>query len=71
MDQLRVFEEAELNDLHVLGFYHSHPFWDSLWSEVDEGNSKLWVGYSFLMVSLATRNVNSYVRGSKGAERRW
>ena len=69
MEQLRVFEEAELNSLDVLGFYHSHPFWDSFWSEVDEERSELWVGYSFLIVSLATRNVNSYVRGHKGAER--
>jgi proteasome lid subunit RPN8/RPN11 len=33
---LKVFEEAELQGLDVIGFYHSHPFWDSFWSEADE-----------------------------------
>lgn len=62
IEQLRVFEEAELNCLDVLGFYHSHPFWDSFWSKADEEASKLWNGYVFLIISLKTGAVNAYVR---------
>lgn len=66
VEQLRVFEEAEFQGLDVLGFYHSHPFWDSFWSKTDEENSELWIEYSFLIVSLKTRGVNSYVKKRKG-----
>lgn len=69
IEMLRVFEETEISGLDVLGFYHSHPFWDSFWSEVDEEKGRLWVGYSYLIVSLTTGNVNSYVKCYKGVEK--
>ena len=68
IEQLRVFEEAELQSLDVLGFYHSHPYWDSLWSETDEEKSKPWIGHSYLIVSLKTGDISSYVKGQRGAE---
>ncbi len=69
IEMLKIFEEAEVSGLDVLGFYHSHPFWDSFWSEVDEEKGKLWVGYSYLIVSLTTGKANSYVKCYKGVER--
>lgn len=67
-EQLRVFEEAEKQGFDVLGFYHSHPFWDSFWSDSDERSSKPWNGYSFLIISLKTGKINSYLRRQVKAE---
>lgn len=66
IEQVRVFEEAELD---VLGFYHSHPFWDSLWSKADDETSKLWIGYVFLIISLKTGATNAYIRKQDGVEK--
>ncbi|MEM3550585.1 MAG: M67 family metallopeptidase [Candidatus Bathyarchaeia archaeon] len=60
--QLEIFEKAESMGLEVIGFYHSHPFWDPFWSNLDEERSKLWVGYSYLIVSLKTSRYRSYLR---------
>lgn len=65
-EQLKVFEETERQGLDIIGFYHSHPFEDSFWSETDEEGSKLWTGYSFLIVSLKTGNTKSYVKQEDG-----
>jgi len=69
MEQLKIFEEAELRGLDVLGFYHSHPLCDSFWSGIDEERGKLWIGYSFLIVSPKTGGINSYVRSKDKAEK--
>ncbi|MEM1540636.1 MAG: M67 family metallopeptidase [Candidatus Bathyarchaeia archaeon] len=69
IEQLRVFEEAERNGLDVLGFYHSHPLWDSFWSKADEEASKLWEGYVFLIISLKTRATNAYIRKQNSVEK--
>ena len=69
VEQLRVFEEAELNGLEVLGFYHSHPFLDSLRSEADEEASRLWTGYVFLIISLKTGIANAYIRRQSELEK--
>ena len=68
-EQLRVFEEAESQGLEVLGFYHSHPFLDSYWSEIDEQASKHWTGYLYLIISLKTGKINAYVKKDDGVER--
>jgi len=68
IEQLRVFEDAEREGSNILGFYHSHPFWDSFWSKVDEERSKYWVGYSYLIISLTTGNATSYIRYSNKVE---
>ncbi|MCS7114937.1 MAG: M67 family metallopeptidase [Nitrososphaerota archaeon] len=68
LEQLKVFEEAELEGLDVVGFYHSHPFWDAFWSEADEMGSKHWVGYSYLIVSLKTGGFCAYVRKEEDVE---
>ena len=69
VEELKIFEKAELCGLDVLGFYHSHPFWDSFWSKIDEERGKLWIGYSYLIVSLKTGGINSYVRRKDRAEK--
>jgi len=69
IEELKIFEKAELRGLDVLGFYHSHPFWDSFWSETDEDKSKPWIGYIFLIVSLKTGGINSYVRRKDKVEK--
>ena len=60
-EQLKIFEEAEREGLDILGFYHSHPFWEPFWSEIDDERGKLWIGYSFLIVSLKSGSFNFYV----------
>jgi proteasome lid subunit RPN8/RPN11 len=70
-EQLRVFKEAESQGLEVLGFYHSHPFLDSYWSEVDEKASKYWTGYLYLIISLKTGKINAYVKKDDGVEREY
>jgi len=69
IEQLKIFEKAELQGLDVLGFYHSHPSCDSFWSEIDDERGKLWIGYSYLIVSLKTLSFNSYVRRKDRVEK--
>jgi proteasome lid subunit RPN8/RPN11 len=69
VEQLEIFEKTESCGLEILGFYHSHPFWDSFWSEIDEERSKLWIGYSYLIVSLKTGGINSYARRKDRTEK--
>ena len=59
---LEIFRLAELLELEVLGFYHSHPFHGPFWSATDDERSKYWIGYSFLIFSLPTREVRCYFR---------
>jgi len=61
-EQIRVFEEVEREGLEVIGFYHSHPYWEPLWSRIDDERSKPWTGYSFLIVSPKTGNYRAYFR---------
>jgi proteasome lid subunit RPN8/RPN11 len=69
IEQLKVFEEAEHQSLNIIGFYHSHPFWEPFWSKTDEDRSELWTGYSFLIVSLKTGKARAYIRRENRAER--
>jgi len=68
-EQLKIFEEAEREGLDLLGFYHSHSYWEPFWSEIDNERSKLWTGYSYLIVSLESGSFNSYVRKENMAEK--
>jgi len=68
VDELKAFEEAEKEGLEVIGFYHSHPFWDAFWSYIDEEKGKFWVGYLQLIVSLKTGNVKAYVKKERGVK---
>lgn len=67
-DLLRAFEEAERRGLEIIGSYHSHPFCEPLWSQLDEERSEFWVGYSFLIVSPSGR-IASYIKGERGARK--
>jgi proteasome lid subunit RPN8/RPN11 len=68
IDELKAFEEAEKEGLEVIGFYHSHPFWDPFWSNIDEEKGKLWVGYSQLIVSPKKGKVKAYLKKENGVE---
>ena len=39
-DQMKAFQEAEIEGLEIIGFYHSHPFWEPYWSKEDEEKGK-------------------------------
>ncbi len=65
--QLEIFEMAESMGLEVIGFYHSHPYWEPFWSNLDEERSKLWVGYSYLVISPKTSKYRSYFRRKEAA----
>lgn len=67
-EQVKIFEEIEFRGMEIVGFYHSHPFWDAFWSEADERGSKNWIGYSFLIVSLKTGKFMSYIRKEERVE---
>jgi proteasome lid subunit RPN8/RPN11 len=68
IDELKAFEEAEKEGLEVIGFYHSHPFWDPFWSNIDEEKGKLWVGYLQLIVSPKKGKVKAYLKKENGVE---
>jgi proteasome lid subunit RPN8/RPN11 len=65
--QLEIFDKAESMGLEVTGFYHSHPLWEPFWSNLDEERSKLWVGYSYLIISPKTSKYRSYLRRKEAA----
>lgn len=67
--QLKIFEKAEIEGLDVLGFYHSHPFSEPFWSEIDEEGSKFWIGYSYLIVSAKSGSFDSYITKEDGVEK--
>ncbi|MGQ9515296.1 MAG: M67 family metallopeptidase [Thermoproteota archaeon] len=69
VQQLKVFEDTEIQGLDVLGFYHSHPLWGAFWSNVDEERGTQWIGYSFLIVSLKDGRINSYIKKEKTVEK--
>jgi len=69
VEQLKIFEDAENAGLGVLGFYHSHPFWEPFWSEIDDERSSLWTGYSYLIVSLKTGGFSTYIRKESKVEK--
>jgi proteasome lid subunit RPN8/RPN11 len=62
---LETFKLAELLELEVLGFYHSHPFHGAFWSAIDEERGKYWIGHSFLIYSLPAREARCYFRVSE------
>jgi len=68
-EQLKIFKEAEREGLDILGFYHSHPFLAPFWSETDNERSKLWKGYSYLIVSPKSSSFKSYVKKENIAEK--
>ncbi len=53
------FTYAEQNELEVVGFYHSHPFWSADASETDDARAN-YPGLSYLIYSLAKNEAKSY-----------
>lgn len=67
-DQIRVFQEAEVEGLEVVGFYHSHPFWEPCWSQEDEERGKLWTNYFHIIISPKNNKVKAYRKKQTGVE---
>ncbi len=59
---LEIYRLAEVLELEVVGFYHSHPFHGPLWSTVDDERSKLWINHLFLIYSVAQKEARCYKR---------
>jgi proteasome lid subunit RPN8/RPN11 len=59
-DQLKAFQEAEKMGLEVVGFYHSHPYWESSPSFIDRSLA-FYKGYSYAIYSVVTRSLASYI----------
>jgi proteasome lid subunit RPN8/RPN11 len=64
-EQLKAFEESEKKDQQVLGFYHSHPNWPALFSEIDRAQA-YYPGYSYLVYSVKDKDLKSYVPKNDG-----
>jgi proteasome lid subunit RPN8/RPN11 len=58
-DQVKIFKEAEKENLEVLGFFHSHPLHEPFCSKADDEQSRYWIGYSYLIVSLKSNSLGA------------
>ena len=67
-DQIKAFQEAEIEGLEIIGFYHSHPFWEPYWSKEDEEKGKAWINYLHVIVSLKDNMVKVYRKKEIGVE---
>ena len=67
-DQIKAFQEAEMEGLEIIGFYHSHPFWEPYWSKEDEEKGKAWTNYFHIIVSLKNGRVKAYRKKHDGVE---
>jgi proteasome lid subunit RPN8/RPN11 len=67
-DQVKIFKEAEKENLEVLGFFHSHPLHEPFWSKADDEQSRYWIGYSYLIVSLKSNSFRCYFRNRESIE---
>jgi proteasome lid subunit RPN8/RPN11 len=59
-DQLTAFSEAEKEGKEVLGFYHSHPYWEAKPSTFDISVA-FYEGLSYVIYSIPTRSIASYI----------
>jgi proteasome lid subunit RPN8/RPN11 len=67
-DQIKAFQEAEIEGLEIIGFYHSHPFWEPYWSKEHEEKGKAWINYLHVIVSLKDNMVKVYRKKEIGVE---
>ncbi len=58
-DQLTAFTEAERESKEVIGFYHSHPYWEAKPSTVDAAMA-FYRGASYVIYSVSTRSLASF-----------
>jgi proteasome lid subunit RPN8/RPN11 len=68
IDELKAFEGAAKEGLDVIGFYHSHPFWEPFWSNTDEERGRFWVNYIYIVVSPKNNKVKVYKKKEVGVE---
>jgi proteasome lid subunit RPN8/RPN11 len=55
----RAFSYAEQNDVEVVGFYHSHPFWSADASAIDNARAN-YPGFSHLIYSIPRNEILSF-----------
>jgi len=67
-DQIKAFQEAESEGLEIIGFYHSHPFWEPCWSKEDEEKGKAWTNYFHLIVSPKDYKAKAYIKKLVGVK---
>jgi proteasome lid subunit RPN8/RPN11 len=53
------FSYAEKNNLEVIGFYHSHPFWSADASEIDRARAN-YPGLSYVIYSVPRNEILSF-----------
>jgi len=59
-EQFQIFLQAERDAMEVLGFYHSHPFWQAKPSGVDVSSAH-YPGCSYLIYSVPDDELRSYI----------
>ncbi|MGC8962313.1 MAG: M67 family metallopeptidase [Candidatus Bathyarchaeia archaeon] len=64
-DQLAAFSLADRESMSVIGFYHSHPYWDPEPSSIDAAMA-FYRNSSYVIYSMPTRSIASFIwDGSK------
>jgi proteasome lid subunit RPN8/RPN11 len=52
MELVQILQEARKNGLEIAGFYHSHPDYPAMWSQIDLAEAH-WLGCSYLITEVA------------------
>lgn len=58
-EQLKIFQEADSRGKDVVGVYHSHPFWEAYFSEIDRSLA-LYPSFSYLIYSVRDGQFRSF-----------
>ncbi|MEM2123546.1 MAG: M67 family metallopeptidase [Candidatus Bathyarchaeia archaeon] len=59
-DQLAAFSLADRESMTVIGFYHSHPYWEPEPSSIDAAMA-FYKGSSYVIYSMPTRSIASFI----------
>ena len=59
-EQLKIFQEIEKRGLEVVGFYHSHPYWEAMPSATDSSLA-FYKNLSYAIYSIMTRTLASFL----------
>lgn len=59
-EQLKIFQVADSRGKDVVGVYHSHPFWEAYFSEIDRSQA-FYPSFSYLIYSVRDEQFRSFV----------
>lgn len=59
-DQLTAFTLADRESIAVIGFYHSHPYWEATPSSIDAAMA-FYRDVSYVIYSIPTRSLASFI----------